>query len=102
MLPDGLHGIAPRQEPVFHAVSHDGAHWIATLDIVKLWGHQVLANSCDFDVYYAELYVGMPGESKLMRCDLGFAGTGKKPKLIVTIDEDTDGWLAGVLWTCDL
>jgi hypothetical protein len=98
----GLHFMESSREPIFHTVGHDGSHGLATLDVIKLWTRQVITNGYDFDVYYAELYAGMPNEPKLLRCNLGFAGTDKKPKLIVTIDKDQDGWLAGVLWTSDL
>lgn len=93
----GLHFVTPRREPVFHAVGHDGAHFLTTLDIVKVWCRQVISQGCTFDVYYAELYVGMPGETGLKRCTLGLAGTSKKPKMTVT----TPG-ISGVLLTCDL
>lgn len=98
----GLHSIPPSREPILHAVGHDGSHFLVTLDIAKIWGHRVLADGYGFDVFYAELYVGMPGEPKLMRCELSLAGTDKKPKLLISISEDTDGWLTGVLRTCDL
>lgn len=100
--PDGLHGITARREPVFHAVSHDGAHWLATLDIVKLWARQTLVNQTGFEPYFAELYVGMPNEPRLLRCELGITGSSKKPKLTITSDGILGVRAAGVLWTCDL
>lgn len=98
----GLHFIVPRREPVFHLVGHEGAHGLVTLDIVKIWARQVLADGNDFTPYYAELYVGMPNESRLIRCEVGIAGTSKKPKGIITSDGVPGIWVAGVLWTCDL
>lgn len=97
VLPDGLYGINPRREPVFHAVSHDGAHWIATLNVIKRWGDVMRTQSVGPEVFYAELYVGMPDETGLKRCDLGLAGTSKKPKVTVSAPG-----IPGVLWTCDL
>lgn len=98
----GLHLVTSRREPVFHTVGHEGSHGLVTLDIVKVWARQVLISETDFGSFYTEPYVGMPGEPRLIRCELGFAGTDKKPKMTVTIDKDQDGWVAGVLWTCDL
>lgn len=93
----GLHFVMPRREPVFHAVGHDGTHLLTTLDIVKVWCRQVITQGYDFDAYYFELYVGMPDETGLRRCDLGLAGTSKKPKMTVSAPG-----IPGVLWTCDL
>lgn len=93
----GIHVMESRQEPVFHAVSREGAHLLVALDVVRAWGRAIHRDGVPPDACYAELYVGMPNRPKLIRCDIGFAGMSRKPKMLITSEN-----IPGVLWGCDL
>ncbi|MFE0472653.1 hypothetical protein ACFW2V_13660 [Streptomyces sp. NPDC058947] len=49
------------------------------------------------EVFYAELYVGLPGQTGLKRCFLELTGSKRRPKLAVM-----GPGIPGVLWVCDL